>query len=208
MQENMKEYFSEKEARERRLAIYTEKIQETVLNKSAETIRSLVDERHNQKMTQQEISDITGIKPSNLARFESGGRVPTLIVLEKYANALGKHIEIKICDDWQIFIQRIINDNIKHNNIKGGTIIARKLRVWFPGATYHIMHRGVRRKPIFEDERDYQVFLQILKTALTKYRCVLHAYCLMTNHIHLILETCDMEIGKFMKHASTPVAIQ
>ena len=94
MQENMKEYFSEKEARERRLAIYTEKIQETVLNKSAETIRSLVDERHNQ-----EISDITGIKPSNLARFESGGRVPTLIVLEKYANALGKHIEIKICDD-------------------------------------------------------------------------------------------------------------
>ena len=96
MQENMKEYFSEKEARERRLAIYTEKIQETVLNKSAETIRSLVDERHNQKMTQQEISDITGIKPSNLARFESGGRVPTLIVLEKYANALGKHIEIHI----------------------------------------------------------------------------------------------------------------
>jgi len=50
-------------------------------------------------MTQQEISDITGIKPSNLARFENGGRVPTLIVLEKYANALGKHIEIKICDD-------------------------------------------------------------------------------------------------------------
>ena len=46
MQENMKEYFSEKEARERRLAIYTEKIQETVLNKSAETIRSLVDERY------------------------------------------------------------------------------------------------------------------------------------------------------------------
>ena len=43
MQENMKEYFSEKEARERSLAIYTEKIQETVLNKSAETIRSLVD---------------------------------------------------------------------------------------------------------------------------------------------------------------------
>ena len=55
-------------------------------------------------MTQQEIADITGIKPSNMARFESGGRVPTLVVLEKYANALGKHIEIKICDDWQIFI--------------------------------------------------------------------------------------------------------
>ena len=90
---------TEKEAREKRLAVYAEKIQETVLNKSAETIRLLVEERHNQKMTQQELSDITGIQPSNLARFESGGRVPTLIVLEKYANALGKHIEIKICDN-------------------------------------------------------------------------------------------------------------
>ena len=67
-----------KKAREKRLAVYTEKIQETVLNKSAETIRLLVEERHNQKMTQQELSDITGIQPSNLARFESGGRVPTL----------------------------------------------------------------------------------------------------------------------------------
>ena len=65
-----------------RLIISDMKIQETVLNKSAETIRLLVEERHNRKMTQQEISDITGIQPSNLARFESGGRVPTLIVLE------------------------------------------------------------------------------------------------------------------------------
>ena len=50
-------------------------------------------------MTQQRISDITGLRPSNLARFENASRIPTLIVLEKYANALGKHIEIKICDD-------------------------------------------------------------------------------------------------------------
>lgn len=69
MQENMKEYLTEKEAREKRLAVYTEKIQETVLNKSAETIRLLVEERHNQKMTQQEISDITGIQPSKSGSF-------------------------------------------------------------------------------------------------------------------------------------------
>ena len=92
-------YGTEKFAMEKRLEVYTEKIQETVLSRSSETIRQLVEERHRQKMTQQEIADITGIKPSNMARFESGGRVPTLIVLEKYANALGKHIEIKICDD-------------------------------------------------------------------------------------------------------------
>ena len=98
MQENMKEYLTEKEAREKRLEVYTEKIQEKVLSRSSETIRQLVEERHRQKMTQQEIADITGIKPSNMARFESGGRVPTLYVLEKDSNALGKHIEIKICN--------------------------------------------------------------------------------------------------------------
>ena len=99
MQENMKEYLTEKESREKRLEVYIEKIQEKVLSRSSETIRQLVEERHRQKMMQQEIADITGIKPSNIARFESGERVPTLVVLEKYANALGKHIKIKICDD-------------------------------------------------------------------------------------------------------------
>ena len=72
MQENMKEYLTEKEAKEKRLEVYTEKIQEKVLSRSSETIRQLVEERHRQKMTQQEIADITGIKPSNMARFESG----------------------------------------------------------------------------------------------------------------------------------------
>ena len=42
---------------------------------------------------------------------------------------------------------------------KGGRKIARKLRDWYPGAIYHIMHRGGRRKPIFEDEMDHQVLL-------------------------------------------------
>ena len=77
-----------------------------------------------------------------------------------------------------------------------------KLRTWFPGAVYHIMHRGVRRKAIFQEEMDYQVLLQVLKNSLEKYKCILHAYCLMTNHIHLLLETGDMEIWKFMKYMS------
>ena len=59
MQENMKEYLTEKEAREKRLEVYTEEIQEKVLSRSSETIRQLVEERHRQKMTQQEIADIT-----------------------------------------------------------------------------------------------------------------------------------------------------
>ncbi|MCI5530023.1 MAG: helix-turn-helix transcriptional regulator, partial [Blautia sp.] len=99
MKTNVEKYIMEREARQKRLTVYSEKIQEKVLHSSSEVIKELVEERHRQKMTQQEIADITGILPSNLARFESGTRVPTLIVLEKYASALGKHIKIEICDD-------------------------------------------------------------------------------------------------------------
>lgn len=141
MQENMKEYLTEKEAKEKRLEVYTEKIQEKVLSRSSETIRQLVEERHRQKMTQQEIADITGIKPSNMARFESGGRVPTLVVLEKYANALGKHIEIKsVMTDRFLFGIIIVILLLKIAKANGGRKVARKLRDWYPGAIYHIMH--------------------------------------------------------------------
>ena len=54
MQENMKEYLTEKESREKRLEVYTEKIQEKVLSRSSETIRQLVEERHRQKMRSEE----------------------------------------------------------------------------------------------------------------------------------------------------------
>ena len=98
LKESKMQYLTEKEARQKRLEVYAEKIQEKVLHQSSEIIQSLVEERNNQKMTQQELADITGIRSSNLARFEKGDRIPTLLMLEKYAHALGKHIEIKIGD--------------------------------------------------------------------------------------------------------------
>lgn len=98
LKESKIQYLTEKEAHQKRLEVYAEKIQEKVLHQSSEIIQSLVEERNNQKMTQQELADITGIRSSNLARFEKGDRIPTLLMLEKYANALGKHIEIKIGD--------------------------------------------------------------------------------------------------------------
>ena len=98
MENNMRDYQMEKEAREKRILAYAEDIQNRTLALSSEIVKELVDERHRQKMTQKDIADITGIQTSNLARLESGGRVPTLVVLQKYAAALGKHIELKICD--------------------------------------------------------------------------------------------------------------
>ena len=49
----------------------------------------------------------------------------------------------------------------------GGRRIARKLRNWFPGATYHLMERGIRRLAIFQDEMDFEMFLEILKKSET-----------------------------------------
>ncbi len=92
-------YEAEKELREKRLAAYAEAIQEKVQKDSEQVIKELVEERYHQKKTQQEMADITGVRASNIARFERAGCTPTLIMLEKYANALGKHIEIRICED-------------------------------------------------------------------------------------------------------------
>lgn len=63
MQKNVEEYMTEKERREKRLMIYTEEIQKKVLQNSEQVIQKLVEERHRQHMTQQEIADITGICP-------------------------------------------------------------------------------------------------------------------------------------------------
>lgn len=88
----------QKEEREQRLLAYSELVQKSMLAKSTQIIKDLVEERHRLGMTQQDIADLTGILPSNIARLESGNRIPTIVVLEKYATAVGKHIELNLCD--------------------------------------------------------------------------------------------------------------
>ncbi|WP_042316293.1 transposase [Desulfofarcimen acetoxidans] len=83
----------------------------------------------------------------------------------------------------------------------------RKPRVWYPGATYHVMCRGNHRHNIFRDEEDYQSYLLILAWAKKSYRFLLHSYCLMSNHVHLHLETSDMDISKIMKLINMQYAV-
>jgi REP element-mobilizing transposase RayT len=59
----------------------------------------------------------------------------------------------------------------------------------FPGAIWHLITRGVRKEPIFLDERDYQVFLLLLEEVVERFGWICHAYCLMPNHYHLLVET-------------------
>ena len=83
----------------------------------------------------------------------------------------------------------------------------RKQREWFPGAAYHIMCRGNHRSEIYRDDDDRQVYLAVLKETLEKYPFYLLSYCLMSNHVHLHIETIDIDPGKIMKHLNMKYAI-
>lgn len=65
----------------------------------------------------------------------------------------------------------------------------RKLRVEYEGAIYHVMNRGDRREPIFVDDNDREKFLETLGQVCQKCGWQVHAYCLMHNHFHLVVET-------------------
>ena len=65
----------------------------------------------------------------------------------------------------------------------------RKLRVRYPGAIYHLMNRGDRREDIFEDDADRRRFLETLGQTCDKTGWQVHAYRLMSNHFHLVVET-------------------
>lgn len=77
--------------------------------------------------------------------------------------------------------------------------MARPLRVEFPGAIYHITSRGNARQTIFEDEDDRERFLGILGTVVKNHRWLCHAYCLMGNHYHLLIETPEANLARGMR---------
>lgn len=81
--------------------------------------------------------------------------------------------------------------------------MSRQLRIEFPGAYYHITARGNERKDIYRTRTDYLRFLSALKSATERYLAVVHAYCLMTNHYHLLVETPLGNLSQIMHHINT-----
>ena len=77
--------------------------------------------------------------------------------------------------------------------------MARKLRVQYPGAIYHVMNRGDRQEPTFKDDQDRRCFLETLGQACAKTGWQVHAYCLMLNHFHLVVETPNANLVAGMK---------
>lgn len=77
--------------------------------------------------------------------------------------------------------------------------MARPLRIEFPGALYHITVRGDRQEPIYEDNQDRQYFIELLGQVIIQGNWICHAYCLMDNHFHLMIETPDGNLAKGMR---------
>lgn len=77
--------------------------------------------------------------------------------------------------------------------------MARKLRVEYPGAIYHVMNRGDRREEIFKDDKDRERFLETLGEVCAKTGWQVQALCLMPNHFHLVVETPQGNLVAGMK---------
>jgi REP element-mobilizing transposase RayT len=78
--------------------------------------------------------------------------------------------------------------------------MARSMRIEFPRAVYHVTSRGDRREAIFDDDQDAQRFLAVLGQATDRFGARLLAYCLMTNHYHLVLVTPTGGLSLHMRH--------
>ena len=78
-------------------------------------------------------------------------------------------------------------------------VMARPLRLEFAGALYHITSRGDGREDIFRASGDRRVFFEVFAGVCGRLNWLVHAYCLMTNHYHLLVETPDANLAKGMR---------
>lgn len=81
--------------------------------------------------------------------------------------------------------------------------MARPLRLEFPGALYHVTCRGNRREPIFRDRTDRLTWLMEIERVCRRFHFVVHAYCQMTNHYHVLIETPEGNLGQGMRQLNS-----
>ena len=84
--------------------------------------------------------------------------------------------------------------------------MARSAREKSASGIYHVMVRGINRQDIFFDDEDYQRFLETMKRVKENRRCAIYGYCLMGNHVHLILHEKAEELSVIMQRMGTSYA--
>ena len=77
--------------------------------------------------------------------------------------------------------------------------MARPHRIEFPGAFFHVYARGNNKQKIFLDEQDYSVYLDRVERYYNRYKFILYAYVLMSNHVHFAIEMCEIPLSKIMQ---------
>lgn len=78
--------------------------------------------------------------------------------------------------------------------------MARLPRLYLPGCAQHVIQRGNNREPCFYDEADYKAYLSFLKDAATQYQVAIHAFVLMTNHVHLLVSpSSEQGVSRMMQ---------
>jgi putative transposase len=77
--------------------------------------------------------------------------------------------------------------------------MARPLRIEFPGGLFHVTSRGDRREDIYLNDADRQRWLDLLGEVCTRHNWLCHAYCLMDNHFHIVIETVDGNLSAGMR---------
>ena len=77
--------------------------------------------------------------------------------------------------------------------------MSRALRIEYAGALYHVTSRDNARASIYLDELDFSLFIEVLASVCERFNWVIHSYCLMTNHYHLLIETPDANLSKGMR---------
>lgn len=78
--------------------------------------------------------------------------------------------------------------------------MGRPLRIEYPGAFYHVFNRGLEKREIFRQRKDYEKFLFLCGELHRRFRIVFHTYCLMPNHYHLLVETPQANLSRGMRH--------
>lgn len=77
--------------------------------------------------------------------------------------------------------------------------MARKPRIHYEGALYHVIARGNNRAYIFEEEKGKKEYLEIIETYKNKYDFILYAYCIMDNHVHILIEVKENPLSRIMQ---------
>ena len=80
--------------------------------------------------------------------------------------------------------------------------MSRPLRLEFEGALYHVTSRGDRREPIVEDDTDRQAWLDVVAQGVERFEASVFAYCLMSNHYHVVVQTHRPNLSRLMRHVN------